>query len=183
MPNSLLITIFIISVLGSAFAFAYIISLFKQDISVIKAGIFGITGYFFLYVLISSVLFFFDFYSISKAVLICFVPVIGFSVFSLIKIKKFKKIKFSKKELIFFLAIVLSAVLLSGNRLSGCSLNVELRFMRLLSSAISSLSQPASLWGSTSSAPACSPLFQTASSPAFSLWCAPSSYSQHASMV
>ena len=116
MPNSLLITIFIISVLGSAFAFAYIISLFKQDISVIKAGIFGITGYFFLYVLISSVLFFFDFYSISKAVLICFVPVIGFSVFSLIKIKKFKKIKFSKKELIFFLAIVLSAVLLSGNK-------------------------------------------------------------------
>lgn len=116
MPNSLLITIFIISILGSAFAFAFIFSKFNENISVIKSLVFGITGYFFLYVFVSSILFFFDFFSISKAVIICFAAVFGFSVFSLINIKKFKKIKFSKKELIVFLIIVLSAVLLSGSK-------------------------------------------------------------------
>ncbi|MBR6384099.1 MAG: hypothetical protein IKS56_08965 [Lachnospiraceae bacterium] len=116
MPNSLLITIFIISILGSAFAFAFMISRFNQDISVIKAGIFGVTGYFFLYVFVSSILLFFDVFTISKTVIICASVIFCFFVFSLVNIKKFKRIKFCKKELIVFIAVLLAAAVLSGGK-------------------------------------------------------------------
>ena len=116
MTNSLLITIFIVSILGSAFAFAFIISKFNQEISVIKAGIFGIIGYFFIYVFVSSILLFFDFFSLSRAIIICFSVVFCLLVFSFINIKKFKKIRFSIKETIVFIGVVIVAILLSGEK-------------------------------------------------------------------
>ena len=116
MPNSLLITIFIVSILGSAFAFAFIISKFNQEISVIKAGIFGIIGYFFIYVFVSSILLFFDFFSLSRTIIICFSVVFCLLVFSFINIKKFRKIRFSIKETIVFIGVVIVAILLSGEK-------------------------------------------------------------------
>lgn len=116
MPNSLLITIFIISILGSAFAFAFIFSKFNENISVIKSLVFGVVGYFFIYILTSAALFTFDYFSISKAVVFSLATVLVILSISVIASKKLKKIRFEKKELITVLVIVLFSFLITGSK-------------------------------------------------------------------
>lgn len=116
MPNSLLITIFIVSILGSAFAFAFIFSKFNENISVIKSLVFGVVGYFFVYILTSAALFTFDYFSISKAVCFSLAAVLVIFTISVIVSPKIKKIKFGKKELIVTLTVVLFSFLITGSK-------------------------------------------------------------------
>ena len=59
---------------------------------------------------------FFDFFSLSRTIIICFSVVFCLLVFSFINIKKFKKIRFSIKETIVFIGVVIVAILLSGEK-------------------------------------------------------------------
>jgi hypothetical protein len=78
--------------------------------------VFGVVGYFFAYILASAALFAFDYYSVTKAVLISLFAVLVLLIIALIRAKKLKKIKISKKELITFLVVILFSFLITGSK-------------------------------------------------------------------
>ena len=114
----LLIIIFAVSILLYSFIFLLLIEKYRAEVTVIRAGIFGITGYFFAYVLISALFFAFDSFSLQKSSLTTLaVGGIGFLVILIIrKLKSLKNLKFDKKEFIFFASIILTVLILSGSK-------------------------------------------------------------------
>ena len=117
-----LIIIFSVSILLNTFLLVLIIGNYMEKVTIIRAGIFGIIGYFFAYILISAVLFFFDFFSVNLCLEITGVLVIVFLILEIIneiikgKFKSLKIIEFNKKEFVFFLAILLVTILISGRK-------------------------------------------------------------------
>ena len=116
--NSLLILIFFISIICNTFFFVLIIPSFRKEVSIIRAGVFGVVAYFFISIITSVVLFSFDVFSIGKNAIITFALIaIGMGIsFIKLKTKPLKALKFNRKECIFFVAIVLVVLLLSGEK-------------------------------------------------------------------
>ena len=114
----LLILIFAVSILLSILAGLLLIGYYRAEVTIVRAGIFGITGYFMAYIVISAFFFMFDFFSIFKCAAATLAAVLIVFVFACIKskFKSFKKIKFDKKEFIFFALIVLCVLALSGKK-------------------------------------------------------------------
>ena len=114
----LLILIFAVSILLSIFAGLLIIGNYRAEVTIVRAGIFGITGYFMAYIVISAFFFMFDFFSIFKcsvttlAAVLIVLAVAGI----MTKFKSLKKIKFDKKEFIFFALIIICVLALSGKK-------------------------------------------------------------------
>ncbi len=90
----------------------------ESKTSIIKAAVFGVTTYFFVYVLASAGLFWFDVFSINKSVNLTFGISLILAVVSIVinKFSGIKKIRFDVKEFIFFAAVVVIAILLSGKK-------------------------------------------------------------------
>ena len=114
----LLILIFAVSILLCILVGLLLIGYYRAEVTIVRAGIFGIVGYFMAYIVISAFFFVFDYFSVFKctlatlaAVLIALVAV-GIKT----KFKSFKKIKFDKKEFIFFALVILVVLLLSGKK-------------------------------------------------------------------
>lgn len=116
--NLFLILIFFISIICNTFLFVLVIPSFRKEVSIIRAGVFGIVAYFFISIITSVILFSFDVFSIGKNAIITFALIaIGTGIsFIKFKTKPLKALKFNKKECIFFVAIVLVVLLLSGEK-------------------------------------------------------------------
>ena len=116
--NLLLILIFFISIICSTFLFVLVIPSFRKEVSIIRAGVFGIVAYFFISIITSVILFSFDVFSIGKNTIITFALIAIGTGISFIKLNKkpLKALKFNRKECIFFVAIVLVVLLLSGEK-------------------------------------------------------------------
>ena len=118
MNNLLLFLIFLLSIICNTFFFVLIIPSFRKEVSIIRAGVFGIVAYFFISIITSVVLFSFDIYSIGRNAIITFILIVlGTGIcFIKLKTKPLKTLRFDKKECIFFAAIVLVILLLSGEK-------------------------------------------------------------------
>ena len=118
MNSLLLILIFLLSIICSTFLFVLVIPSFRKEVTIIRAGVFGIVAYFFVSIITSVILFWFDIYSIQKNAIISFllIAIVTGICFLKLKIKPLKAIKFDKKECIFFVAIVLVVLLISGEK-------------------------------------------------------------------
>ena len=114
----LLILIFAVSILLSIFTALLLIGYYRAEVTIVRAGIFGITGYFMAYIVISAFFFMFDFFSIYKCASATLAAVLILLVVAGIKtkFKSLKKIKFDKKEFIFFALIVICVLVFSGKK-------------------------------------------------------------------
>ncbi len=86
--------------------------------TIIRSGVFGIVAYFFASIITSVVLFWLDIYSIQKNAFITFILIALVTGICFLKLrtKHLKALKFDKKECIFFVAIVLIVLVLSGEK-------------------------------------------------------------------
>ncbi|MCR4649499.1 MAG: hypothetical protein K5776_10535 [Lachnospiraceae bacterium] len=118
MRDGWLILLFAISIICNTYFFISAIPVFRDNVSVIKATVFGTIGYFFVYTAVSAILITAGFFSVEKTVLITLAVSLLSVIFSVIKFKlsPFKKIKFDKKELIFFLSIILVSLVLGKDK-------------------------------------------------------------------
>ncbi len=114
----LLILIFAVSILLSIFTALLLIGNYRAEVTIVRATIFGIVGYFMAYIVISAFFFAFDYFSIFKCTAATLAAVLILLVAAGIKtkFKSFKKIKFDKKELIFFAIVIVCVLLLSGKK-------------------------------------------------------------------
>ncbi len=118
MRDGWLILLFAISIICNTYFFISAIPVFRDNVSVIKATVFGTIGYFFVHTAVSAILITAGFFSVEKTVLISLAVSLLSVVFSVVKFRlsTFKKIKFDKKELLFFLAIILVSLILSKDK-------------------------------------------------------------------
>lgn len=114
----LLILIFAVSILLSILTALLLIGNYRAEVTIVRATIFGIVGYFMAYIVISAFFFAFDYFSIFKCTAATLAAVLILLVAAGIKTKfmSFKKIKFDKKELIFFAIVIVCVLLLSGKK-------------------------------------------------------------------
>ena len=91
----LLILIFAVSILASILVGLLLIGYYRAEVTIVRATIFGVTGYFMAYIVISAFFFVFDYFSIFKctlatlaAVLIALVVIVMMFV-SGVKIREF----------------------------------------------------------------------------------------------
>ena len=116
--NDLLILIFSVSILLCILASLLLIGYYRAEVTIVRAGIFGIIGYFMAYIVISAFFFAFDYFSVFKCAQATLVAALITLVVAGIKtkFKSFKKFKFDIKELIFFVFVVSFVLLLSGKK-------------------------------------------------------------------
>ena len=96
----LLILIFAVSILASILVGLLLIGYYRAEVTIVRAGIFGIVGYFMAYIVISAFFFVFDYFSIFKCTLATLAAVLIALVVAGIKtkFKSFKKINLTKKS-------------------------------------------------------------------------------------
>ncbi len=88
-------------------------------ISIIKAAVIGVVTYFFMYILVSAALFWFDGFSTARVFLISlglFIVVVRIITNETRKRISLDNLKPSLKETLFFVGIVAAAIILSGSK-------------------------------------------------------------------